>query len=130
MRNWNCIASFFAGLEKWPHRASTRTDYASTRTDVRDAIISGQPAEIVRFSAVELFDAYDSNEVAADISLKGKIVEVTGRVESINKNVLDKIYVSLATKNRFMPANMHVVPSDEAQIAALRKGQIVVFRCL
>lgn len=102
---------------------------ASSPTDVRNAAIAAQPTEVVRFTADSLFNAYDSNEVATDISLKGKIVEVTGRVQSINKNVFDQMYVSLATQNQFEPAQMNVVPADEPQIAALRKGQVVVFRC-
>jgi hypothetical protein len=86
-------------------------------------------AEVISFTAKDLFDAYDSNEVATDISLKGKIVQVTGRVQSINKDVFDSIYVNLATPNQFMSAAMHVVKSEEAKMAALRKGQSVVFRC-
>jgi hypothetical protein len=88
-----------------------------------------KPAEVISFTAKDLFDAYDGNEVATDISLKGKIVQVTGRVQSINKDVFGSIYVNLATANQFMSAAMHVVKSEEAKMAALRKGQLVVFRC-
>lgn len=43
------------------------------------------------FAAQDLFDAYDSNEVATDIRLKGKIIEISGRIQSINKNAFDSI---------------------------------------
>jgi hypothetical protein len=105
------------------------SDNSVSSTDVRTGLISGKPAEVVRVAADDLFGQYDNNEVATDIALKGKIVEVTGRVASINKDVFDHMYVSLATRNQFMSANMHVVSTDEAKLAALRKGQFAVFRC-
>jgi hypothetical protein len=101
------------------------TKETAVSSNVRDAA----PTEIVQVTAESLFNAYDNNELATDIALKGKIVEVTGRVQSINKDFLDKMYVSLVTRNQFMSARMHVISSQEAEIAVLRKGQIVVFRC-
>jgi hypothetical protein len=93
--------------------------------------------EVISFTANDLFDAYDRNEVAADISLKGKIVDVMGRVQSVNKDAFDSIYVSLVTRNQFMSATMYVVKPlnwrdmfTEEKMAALQKGQLVVFRCL
>jgi hypothetical protein len=85
--------------------------------------------EIVSATAQELFDAYESNEVATDIRLKGKIIEISGRVQSVNKDVFDSMYVSLETRNQFMPANVHPTKQDETKIAGLRRGQNVVFRC-
>ena len=85
--------------------------------------------KVVRYTSDGLFAAYEDNEVATDIALKGKIVEVSGPIQSINKDVLDHIYVSLATRNEFMSAQMNVISSQEAQIATLHKGQIAVFRC-
>jgi hypothetical protein len=85
--------------------------------------------ELLRASAQELFDAYESNEVATDLRLKSKIIEVSGRVQSINKNAFDSMYVSLETRNQFMPTNVHPNKQDESKIAGLRRGQSVVFRC-
>lgn len=93
------------------------------------AVSSIKPAEVISFTANDLFDAYDRNEVATDIALKGKIVQVSGRVQSINKDAFNSIYVSLVTSNQFMSAQMHVDKLEEAKMAALQKGQSVVFRC-
>ena len=71
----------------------------------------------------------ESNEVATDIRLKGKIIEISGRIQSVNKNAFDSMYVSLETRNQFMPANVHPNKQDESIIAGLRRGQNVVFRC-
>ena len=90
----------------------------SSSTDARSGIVSGKQAEVVRVTAHELFQQYDENEVATDSRLKGKIVEVTGRVQAINKNVWDNVYVTLVTPNQFMSASMHVLKSEEQKIAA------------
>jgi len=106
------------------------TPSATTVTaDVRSGIISGKPTEVVQVTAAGLFQEYDNNEVATDNRLRGKIVEVTGTVASINKDFLDHVYVNLATQNQFMSASMHVPQSEEQKMASLRKGQKVVFRC-
>ena len=96
------------------------------------------PHEVISFTANELFDAYDRNEVATDISLKGKIVEVSGRVQSVKKDEFESVYVDLVPSNQWSgvcfwchrSAAMHVYKSEEADVAALQKGQLVVFRCL
>nr|WP_249810334.1 OB-fold putative lipoprotein [Bradyrhizobium sp. 157] len=86
-----------------PVRIDSSISRPSTLTDVRNGIISGSPAEVVRVTATELFREHDNNEVATDNRLKGKIVEVTGRVESINKNFLDDVYISLVTQINSCP---------------------------
>ncbi|MDB5554507.1 MAG: hypothetical protein JWL86_4491 [Rhizobium sp.] len=93
--------------------------------DIRNAA----PADVAKTSAGELFRMYDTNEVATDSSLKGRIVEVSGTVQGINKDFLDNLYVSLVTPNQFMSANMHVPKSEEQKLIQMRKGQSVVFRC-
>ena len=61
--------------------------------------------------------------------LKGKIVEISGRVTGINKDFLDSAYVQLQTPNEFMAASVRPLESDIDRIAGLRKGQLVTFRC-
>ena len=89
--------------------------------------------EVLKTTPQQLFNAYENNEVAADNWLKGKIIEITGVVQSIDKSILENIFVSLATKNEFLPAKIHygsgISSQEETKIAALRRGQTVVFRC-
>ena len=67
--------------------------------------------------------------MATDIALKGKVIEITGRVQSIDKSVFEAIFVSLETENQFMATKVQVNKQSEPEIAALRRGQVVVFRC-
>src|SRR5262249_42204797 len=87
------------------------------------------PKEIVSATAQQFFDAYEANEVATDIRLKGKIIQISGFVQSIDKNVFDTMLVRLQTSNQFMSAVVKPIKQDEAKIAALRRGQQVSFRC-
>ena len=104
-------------------------NYAGTGSDHVVSNEPATPAETVSYTAKSLFAAYDANEVATDIALKGKMIEVSGAIQAINKSVFGTIYVTLVTDNQFLPAAMHVVNSEESKMAALRKGQYVVFRC-
>jgi hypothetical protein len=90
---------------------------------------SQQPTETYRTTAADLFDRYAKNEVETDMALKGKIVEISGTVESIRKDFLDNLRVDLETPNQFMPASMQVIPEQEGRLADLRKGQRVTLRC-
>ncbi|MCP1915897.1 hypothetical protein J2R96_008377 [Bradyrhizobium elkanii] len=85
--------------------------------------------EVVAASAQDLFDAYQSNEVATDLRLKGKIIQISGRIQSIDKSVFDSMYISLETSNQFMPTKVKPIKQDESKIAQLSRGQQVVFRC-
>jgi hypothetical protein len=87
------------------------------------------PADVVGTTAEELFRMYDTNEVATDAALKGKIVEVKGVVQSITKDAWDRMYVDMKTPNQFMSAHMQVSKSQEQTLISMRKGQTVTVRC-
>lgn len=46
-------------------------------------------------TAVQLFNEYEANEVAADNKYKNKIVVVTGTIESIGKDIFDEAYIRI-----------------------------------
>jgi tRNA_anti-like len=116
-------------------QSTSRTDAQLSRrepervTDVRRNLINGQYLEVVTVSAMGLFREYDRNEVATDMRLKGKIVEIQGSITGINKDLWDKAYVTLKTPNEFMSASVRPIESDIDKIARLVKGQLVTFRC-
>lgn len=55
----------------------------------------------VKINAWQLLSEYKSNEVAADQKYKGKILEVSGIVGDIKKDILDDLYVTLGSGGRF-----------------------------
>ena len=70
-------------------------------TDLRQDLVNGEHLEVVTVSAMSLFREYERNEVATDMRLKGKIVEIVGTITGINKDFRDNVYVTLRTPNQF-----------------------------
>lgn len=92
-------------------------------------VASSTPKEVHRTTAQQLFADYEANEVATDEAMKGKMIEVTGTVQSIDKDFTDSIIVALRTGNEFMPARLQVSDAQKAQAMALKKGIKVALRC-
>lgn len=81
----------------------------------------------VSVTSMELFSAYDGNEVSADATYKGKQLSVTGRITGIDKDFTDNIIVKLQTPNQFMNVMAYGVAPEAA--GALRKGQQITLTC-
>lgn len=76
-----------------------------------------------------LSEDYDANEVAADQEYKGKVLEVSGKVDSIDKDFLDNIIVRLKGKTAFQNVMATMKSSEKSEAAGLSKGQQVTVRC-
>ena len=74
-------------------------------------------------SANQLGADYADNEVAADLKYKGKLVRVTGPVETIGKDITDKTYIQLGSRLIGDPQCLFSSPLQESQIAKLHKGE-------
>lgn len=83
----------------------------------------------VSVTASKLFSDYDSNEVSADMKYKGKLLSVSGTVQSIDKDAFDHIVIHLRSSNEFMPVLAYLDSSHEALAASLSKGQKVSWTC-
>lgn len=79
--------------------------------------------EAIVISALDLYNAYDSNEVSADQKYRNKQLEVTGKVKDIGKDVFDKIYVTLDVGAGIGSVYISFDKGQEDQIAELAKGQ-------
>ena len=88
-----------------------------------------KPAEVFKITSTELFNAYEANEVATDENLKGKLIEVSGTVDSIDKDAFDNIVIHLRTPNQFMSTSLQVDESEKGKAIALNKGTKVSIRC-
>lgn len=84
-----------------------------------------QPA--VQVSAVDLYAAYEANGIAADAVYKDKIVEVSGTVGNVDKDILDHMYVTLKTRNIIGSVQCMLEDSEMATAMTLSEGnQITV----
>lgn len=85
-----------------------------------------------KLSAATLIAAYEANEVAADEKFSGKLIEVTGVIDSISKDILGDPYVTLGSGKDFEFAHVQAMfPADAAkQLTGLRKGQTLTVQCI
>ncbi|MDX9925554.1 MAG: hypothetical protein RBS48_12395, partial [Ignavibacteriaceae bacterium] len=54
-----------------------------------------QQEVVIKITASQLVADYKANQVAADSKYKGNIVEVTGTISTIGKDIMDTPYISL-----------------------------------
>lgn len=112
------VVIFFIAISFFANKSESTGNSTSTKA----AAIPAPSAIVV--NAKKLFSDYNSNEVAADEMYKGKQIELTGTVESINKDMMDDIYVSIGVGDF---KNIHCTINKEykSNAAQLKKGQTV-----
>lgn len=76
-------------------------------------------------TAAELVGAYEGNELAAEKKYEGQIVEVTGVVGDIKKDILDDAYVTLGTGKQFEVRQVQCFLANGVDATALAKGDQV-----
>lgn len=79
----------------------------------------------------QLLGDYKGNEVAADNRYKGNLVEVTGIVGDIKKDIMDNLYVTLGTGKQFEIPQVQAFFDDSMnnQLGSLRQGQRLTVVC-
>ena len=88
-----------------------------------------QKPEIIKVSAIQLYDAYQANEVSADAQYKGKTVQISGVVNSIAKDIVDTPYITLKTsESSFFNVQCVFSKTDEALLTKIQKGQSIVLQ--
>jgi hypothetical protein len=73
---------------------------------------------------------FNENEIAADNKYKDKRILIVGKIDSINKDIAGRGYLSLKTGGRFnwgMQAHLSLVGEEEA--ASLKRGDTVYLVC-
>ncbi len=107
--------------------AIASTSASSTASTVNTTKAPAQPP--IDVSATDLSNAYNDNEVAADAQYKGKVVDVSGTIDTIGKDVLGNPYVALKT-GEYSPFEVQCMFSDadEATLANLSSGQVVTLQ--
>lgn len=106
--------------------SSTPTQVANNNSNTAPVT---QPEETIKITAVKLSEEYDANKVAADAKYKDKLLEVSGTIDSIGKDILDTPYVTLQGRQySLFGLQCMFAKSDEAELATLSKGQSIVLQ--
>ncbi len=86
-----------------------------------------EPKEEV-IQAKDLYNEYDSNEIAADEKYEGEEILVTGTIKEIGKDILDDMYVSLKTDNIIGSVQCMLADGETSKAAKLSAGQTITMR--
>ncbi|MFY0571471.1 OB-fold protein [Archangium lansingense] len=78
----------------------------------------------------KLLAEYTDNEVRADASFKGKLIQTTGVVDDVKRDVLNTVYVVVGTGKRYEVRMLQCfIDEDNANtVASLTKGSRVTIR--
>lgn len=107
---------------------------SSTATSTAESSASEEAVEEVQYLAVtstELIDAYNDNQVKCKQDYDGKMLEVTGTVQSIGTDVMDNTYVCLGHDTDFTFVGIQCYTKDEDvinKIAGLKEGDVITVR--
>lgn len=105
-------------------------DNSTTGSSGTATTASAEPSEsVIPVTAAQLYSAYDNNEVAADKQFKGKLLDITGTIESINSGISDQAVLELGTGEMFMTVSAEGDDSFTNTAATLGKGQQVHLVC-
>jgi len=112
------LSSIGGGSDSSSSTANSNTENTSAPTE-----------EAIVVTAVQLSREYDDNKVAADAKYEDKIVEVSGVVNDIGKDILDDPYVTLEGISSSLFGIQCMFPrKDESQLATLSKGQSITLQ--
>lgn len=89
------------------------------------------PETAITVTASKLTSDYKDNEVSADAKYKDKLLEISGTVDTIGKDVLDTPYIAFRTDNEYEIVNRVQCmfgKDDIATLSNVTKGQKITLR--
>lgn len=85
-------------------------------------------AEIIKISAYDLYSAYEDNQIAADNLYEDQVLQVSGIIDSIGKDILDDPYVSIKAGNMLGSIQCMLDSSAVADAGSLTAGSSITMQ--
>jgi len=84
----------------------------------------------IKVSAVQISQDYKDNEVAADAKYKGKLVEISGIVDTIGKDITDTPYIALKSYEYAIIDKIQCMfsKSDVEELSQVKKDQQITLQ--
>jgi len=111
----------------WIASSNSSTDTKSNTTNTSSSTptqVEQPKEEIVKVTATKLAEDYDNNEIAADQKYKGKIVEITGTLNSIQA-MLGSQFITIEGNQILSDIQCFFDKSKESELAILQKGKSI-----
>jgi hypothetical protein len=92
---------------------------------------SSPAQEVIQVSASDLVSAYRGNEIGADNKYKDNIVQITGVVSGIGKDIFDTPYITLGAgaRNQHREVQAYFDDSMNNQLGQLKRGSSLTITC-
>lgn len=96
-----------------------------------EVVISQEPEKptenVIKVTSEKLRLAYKTNEVSADTAYEGKLVEISGTVDTIGKDITDKAYITFETPEQYSFDKVQCMfkSTEESSMVSLKKGQAI-----
>ncbi len=125
---WMTLALLWLGGSD--HRSKTSANRSTERTDASSQEVDQQEI-VLEISASQLVHDYYANEIAADQKYKGRRYAITGIVDSIAKDILDTMYITLGSGAQFEFQKVQAFFDDEmaSGVATVQAGQRLTVIC-
>lgn len=84
--------------------------------------------EYINITSTELIDAYNENQVKCKQTYDGKMIKVTGKVDSVGTDIMGTTYVCLGHDTEFTFVGIQCYAKDDNtinEIAELKEGDII-----
>lgn len=129
------IAALFDPVNVTPQRPAPRAvvdepparGFLDPEPDAGAVNVMTEPA--IQVTPAQLFAEYEANDIAADRKYKGKVLQMTGTVDNISRDILDTIYVTLKAGNAtFFRIQCFFDDGSEEAVAKLSSGQSLTIR--
>ena len=119
--------SFISALDdvsNAPETSSTSDTSSVTQTEQ-----SAPEPEAIKVTPDILLSEYNANGVAADAKYKDNLLEITGVVRSIDKDIMNTPYIAFESgSNMFESVQCMFKKGDEPTLATVEKGQNITLR--
>ena len=99
----------------------------TTKTKTPSVAKEEVKVEAIKLEAETLRQVYKANEVNGDAIYKNKLVEVSGNVDSIGKDVVDQAYITFKADEAYAFDKVQCMfrDSEQSVLASLKSGQKV-----
>ena len=106
-------------------------DGTKTSTSSSSLSPTETPEQIMQVNIRDILSAYKGNEVGADNTYKGNLIQVTGIISSIKKDIMDNLYITIGTGTQFEIPEIQAFFDDSMnnQLGQLRKGGKLTVLC-
>ncbi len=109
---------------------STNTQKTNSTSGQAETKQSTKAEEVLEVDYNVLHQDYQENAIAADAKYKGKILQLTGPVDDINREIAGNPYITFKIGDQYSFKNVRITfkKAEEEKVSTLKKGQSITIK--